>query len=244
MHKPSMGIAPEGFPFVLLLALSSIVFAIIDCWPVAVLFLAGTWFAGHFFRDPERVPPEDPSAAVSPADGRIIRIEERPNPFGDGSCQCVSIFMNVFNVHVNRSPVAGIVEKVRYIPGTFVNASFDKASTDNERCIWRLRDEQGCIWDMVQIAGLVARRIVPRAEEGDALARGQRYGLIRFGSRVDLYLPAAYTCAVQLGSKVVAGETVIAVRAIPAGTATERETVDAAAPEQLNQEDKPAGSAA
>jgi len=217
MHKPSVGIAPEGLPFIFLLALTSMVFALVGCWPMAVLSLVCTWFVGHFFRDPERVPPEEPNAAVSPADGRVIRIEERPAPFGDGTRQCVSIFMNVFNVHVNRSPVSGTVERIRYIPGAFFNASLDKSSEKNERCVWRLRDAQDNVWDMVQIAGLVARRIVPRAETGDKLARAERYGLIRFGSRVDLYLPETYRCAVNLGDKVVAGETVIAFPAAEPG---------------------------
>ena len=210
MHKPSAGLAPEGLPFVLLAAFTTLIFAILGCWFLALLGLILTWFAGHFFRDPERVPPEDPSAAVSPADGKIIRIESRLDPFDGTPKTCVSIFMNLFNVHVNRSPVAGTVRSVRYIPGKFFNASLDKASLDNERCAWELETLSGSSWSMVQIAGLIARRIVPYAETGDALARGQRYGLIRFGSRVDLYLPEDYSPCVQIGDQVYAGESVIA----------------------------------
>ena len=120
--------------------------------------------------------------------------------------------MNVFSVHVNRVPVACTVESIRYFPGKFFNASLDKASTDNERCAWQLRDNEGRQWSMVQIAGLVARRIVCRAEEGDNLARGQRYGMIRFGSRVDLYLPQGYVAATQLGEQVYAGQSIVARR--------------------------------
>ncbi len=118
--------------------------------------------------------------------------------------------MNILSVHVNRAPVDCVVEDIRYWPGKFVNAAFDKASTDNERCAYRLRGVDGRAWSMVQIAGLVARRIVCRAEPGDALARGQRYGMIRFGSRVDLYLPRGYVAAVRIGEQVFAGQSVIA----------------------------------
>ncbi|MBR5735112.1 MAG: phosphatidylserine decarboxylase family protein [Desulfovibrionaceae bacterium] len=213
MRQPSLGVAKEGLPFILLLAWSSLVFAAMELNVLAVIFLALTWFTGHFFRDPERVAPAEPHVAVSPADGRIIRIERRPWPFdekGEETRLCVSIFMNVFNVHVNRSPVACTVEEIVYKPGKFFNAALDKASSDNEQCAWLLADEEGARWGMVQIAGLIARRIVPHAERGDKLALGERYGLIRFGSRVDLYLPDTYTPAVGLGDGVHAGETVIA----------------------------------
>ena len=210
MHKPSVGLAPEGLPFILLTAFTTLIFAILDCWFLALLGLITTWLAGHFFRDPERVPPEDPSLAVSPADGKVIRIESRPDPFDGTPKICVSIFMNLFSVHVNRSPVSGTVRRIRYLPGKFFNASLDKASNDNERCAWELETPSGSLWSMVQIAGLVARRIVPHAETGDTLVRGQRYGLIRFGSRVDLYLPEDYSPCVQLGDQVHAGESAIA----------------------------------
>jgi len=123
--------------------------------------------------------------------------------------------MNVFNVHVNRCPVGGTVTDVRYHPGKFINASFDKASEHNERCAWRMTDEEGKPWTFVQIAGLVARRIVPHAEQGDVLVRGQRFGMIRFGSRVDLYLPEGYDSAVHIGQTVLAGQSVLARRVEP-----------------------------
>lgn len=118
--------------------------------------------------------------------------------------------MNVFNVHVNRAPVDCKVEDISYFPGKYFNAALDKASTDNERCAYRLRDRKGSSWSMVQIAGLIARRIVCRTDIGDSLQRGQRYGMIRFGSRVDLYLPSSHVPAVQIGDQVLAGQTIVA----------------------------------
>ena len=210
MRPAHCGITPEGWPCIALTALSALVFALLDWWLPALLLLILFWFSLHFFRDPERVVPHSEGLAVSPADGKIIRIEDRADPFSDESCCCVNIFMNIFSVHVNRAPVDCVVEDVRYWPGKFVNAAFDKASTDNERCAYRLRGADGRTWSMVQIAGLVARRIVCRVEPGDALARGQRYGMIRFGSRVDLYLPRGYVAAVRIGEQVFAGQSVIA----------------------------------
>ena len=215
MHKASIGMAPEGLPCVVLLGLSALVFAALKCWPMALILLALTWFAGHFFRDPERLVPKEAGVAVSPADGRVVRVETRPDPFTGEARTCISVFMNVFNVHVNRSPVACRVESIRYFPGAFVNAALDKASTENERCAYLLRDNEDRPWVMVQIAGLVARRIVCRAEEGDTLERGERYGMIRFGSRLDLYLPPDYNPVVIVGDRVSAGESVLA-RAVSA----------------------------
>ena len=210
MQHAQIPLAPEGWPVIGLCAFSALVFALLGCWPVAVCFLALTWFCCHFFRDPERVPPEGPGVAASPADGRVVRIERRANPMNGEQCLCVSIFMNVFSVHVNRAPVACTVERVRYWPGKFLNAAWDKASEENERCGYLLRDSDGHCWGMVQIAGLVAQRIVCRVRPGDRLAPGQRYGMIRFGSRVDLYLPEAYTACVAVGDKVYAGQSVLA----------------------------------
>ncbi len=212
MHRASIGMAPEGLPFVFLFGLSALVFAALGCWPMALLLLVLTWFAGHFFRDPERLVPQEPDVAVSPADGKIIRIEPGADPITGENRVCISVFMNVFDVHVNRAPVTGRVECIRYFPGSFVNAALDKASKENERCAYLLRDGEDRPWVMVQIAGLVARRIVCRAEEGDSLTRGQRYGLIRFGSRLDLYLPDDYTFAVSVGDRVRAGESILARR--------------------------------
>ncbi len=210
MNKPCIGLAPEGAPIIGLLTVLSLCSAILDWWPVTLIALIALWFAVHFFRDPERVVPQEAGLAVSPADGRIIRIESRLDPMSGENRQCISIFMNIFSVHVNRVPVTGTVTGIRYNPGKFFNAAWDKASTDNEQCLWQMRDEQGDSWTFVQIAGLIARRIVPHAEQGDELKRGQRFGMIRFGSRVDVYLPADYTPAVGIGENVFAGQTVLA----------------------------------
>lgn len=210
MRKGNIGVAPEGLPFLFLLALTTLAFAALRFWPLALVFLVLTWFSGHFFRDPERVVPSEDDVAVSPADGRVIRVEPKADPITGEVRPCISIFMNVFNVHVNRSPVSGRVEAIRYFPGKFFNAALDKASTDNERCAYLVRDDGGRAWVMVQVAGLIARRIVCRVEEGDALARGERYGMIRFGSRVDLYLPPDYSAVVTNGDVVAAGESILA----------------------------------
>ena len=210
MNKPSISLAPEGAPVIGLLTVLSLCTAILDWWPVTLIALIALWFAVHFFRDPERVVPQESGIAVSPADGRIVRIESRTDPMSGENRQCISIFMNIFSVHVNRAPVAGTVTNIRYIPGKFFNAALDKASTDNEQCLWQMNDENHDSWTFVQIAGLIARRIVPHAESGDVLKRGQRFGMIRFGSRVDVYLPADYTSAVSIGENVFAGQTVLA----------------------------------
>ena len=158
MRKGNIGVAPEGLPFLFLLALTALAFAALRFWPLALVFLVLTWFSGHFFRDPERVVPSEDDIAVSPADGRVIRVEPKADPITGEVRPCISIFMNVFNVHVNRSPVAGRVEAIRYFPGKFFNAALDKASTDNERCAYLVRDEGGRSWVMVQVAGLIARQ--------------------------------------------------------------------------------------
>lgn len=213
MNKPGIGLAPEGAPIIGLLTVLSLCFAILDWWPVTLIALLALWFSVHFFRDPERVIPQEEGLAVSPADGRVVRMESRIDPMSGESRQCISIFMNVFSVHVNRAPVSGTVTGVRYLPGKFFNAALDKASTDNEQCQWQMSDADGRSWTFVQIAGLIARRIVPHAEQGDILRRGQRFGMIRFGSRVDVYLPADYNPAVRIGEQVFAGQTVLARKA-------------------------------
>ena len=209
MRKPGFAICPEGAATIGLCAFSALLFAILEIEWLALLFWILGLFALHFFRDPERVTPYEKDVAASPADGKIIRIAEKTDPFGN-TALCLSIFMNVFNVHVNRAPIDCTVKAIRYFPGKFFNASLDKASTDNERCAWLLDAKDGSRWCMVQIAGLIARRIVCRAEPGDNLACGERLGMIRFGSCVDLYLPASYEPAVRIGDKVFGGETVIA----------------------------------
>lgn len=210
MKKAIISICPEGAAAIGFTAFSALIFAVLGWWPPALLFWLLCWFSLHFFRDPQRVTPARPGIAVSPADGTVVKIEKRPDIFSGRDVECVSIFMSVFNVHVNRSPVAATVREIRYFPGKFFNASLDKASLDNERCAWLLTDDEGRDWTMVQIAGLIARRIVCRAGEGDRLDRGQRVGMIRFGSRVDLYLPEGYSPVVRLNEKVIGGQSVLA----------------------------------
>lgn len=209
MHRGKIGLAPEGYPFLVLCAFSALLFAIIDCWLVALVLLLTTWIAAHFFRDPERAVPTKEGVAVSPADGKIVKIQEAPDPFTGQPRTCISVFMNLFSVHVNRMPVAAKIVAISYYPGKFFNASLDKASQCNERCAYSIAGDDGD-FVMVQIAGLVAQRIVPRVAEGDTLGRGERFGMIKFGSRVDLYLPENYSPAVSVGQKAYAGQTVIA----------------------------------
>lgn len=212
MLKESVGFRLEGLPYILLAAFATLVFAILECWFMALLLLGLTCFIGHFFRDPERVQPDDPDCAVSPADGKVIKVEPMVDPISGQKRTTVCIFMNVFNVHVNRMPVSGTIGKILYIPGAFFNASFDKASEDNERCAIEVVGKGNKRFTMVQIAGLIARRIVCLAEKGDKLGRSERFGLIKFGSRVDLYLPDGYSPVVHVGDTVIAGETPVAVK--------------------------------
>ena len=188
-------------------------------WPL--LLLSAGVFA--FFRDPERVVPQDDRAIIAPADGLVSLIMEVDPPaelmVDDGSGTAglppgkvtrISIFMSVFDVHINRAPIAGAVQRVIYMPGKFMNADLDKASEENERQHILIERMDGTKIGFTQIAGLVARRIVPFVKPGDTVAAGQRIGLIRFGSRVDVYLPAGTDSKVLLGQRVIAGETVLA----------------------------------
>lgn len=210
MHKPYSAITPEGYHTIFLSGFSAVIFALIGCWPMAFLLLLVTGFACHFFRDPERVIPSRADVAVAPADGKIIRISSVADPFSGESRQCISIFMNVLNVHVNRIPVTGNVKAIEYKPGRFLNASLNKASEDNERCLYSIKDQNGDAWSMVQVAGLIARRIVCRVERGEEVTRGERFGMIKFGSRVDLYIPADYNPTVMVGDVVMAGSSIVA----------------------------------
>ncbi|MDR2946962.1 MAG: phosphatidylserine decarboxylase family protein [Candidatus Adiutrix sp.] len=200
----SLPVARPGLVFIIGTALCFLIFALADmCFGATVFFLL-TAFVVWFFRDPERpTPPE--GFGLSPADGRVIRVENvADNPYTHGPAKKVSIFMNVFNVHVNRIPLDGRLAEQNYYPGLFVNASFDKASEHNERNALVLDTAEGRV-ALVQIAGLVARRIVSWVGEGEELRRGQRFGMIRFGSRVDLYLPPDSEIMVAIGQKVSAG---------------------------------------
>ncbi|MEM7779806.1 MAG: phosphatidylserine decarboxylase [Pseudomonadota bacterium] len=216
-------IHPEGRKYgviALVIAIIPLVFGWgIIGWPL--LFLSLGVFA--FFRDPERVVPQADNAIVAPADGLVTLIEELEPPvemqIDDGSGNSglpagpvtrISIFMSVFDVHINRSPVAGTVRRVVYIPGKFMNADLDKASEENERQHILIERPDGLKIGFTQIAGLVARRIVPFVKPGDMVAKGQRVGLIRFGSRVDVYLPTGTSSKVLMGQRIVAGETILA----------------------------------
>ncbi|MAU51495.1 MAG: phosphatidylserine decarboxylase family protein [Roseovarius sp.] len=204
---------PEGRRFVALFA--ALTLGLFLLWePLGWIGLGLTVWCYYFFRDPERVTPARPGVIVSPADGIVSLIEPAVPPaelgLPDAPLTRVSVFMSVFNCHVNRAPVAGVVKTVAYRPGKFLNASLDKASADNERNGIVIGMEDGRDLAVVQIAGLVARRIVCFVRAGDSLARGERFGLIRFGSRLDVYLPEGVTPLVRVGQTMVAGETVIA----------------------------------
>lgn len=212
MRNATTGLTPEGVPSLLLTALGALTFALIGCWVMALLFFILFAFSLHFFRDPERVTPTGEGLGICPADGKVIKVQPMEDPFTGERRTCICIFMNVFSVHVNRAPVSGTVKAIAYHPGKFINAAWDKASTDNERCAYDLEDADGNRWTMVQIAGLIARRIVCRTEEGDTLNRGERYGMIKFGSRVDVYLPEEYSSRVTVGDQVFAGQSIIAAK--------------------------------
>ncbi len=204
------GICAEGIPYVAFCALCSVVFALLSWGMAAVFFVILTFFVMNFFRDPQRIAPQEKGVVLSPADGRVVKIGPAVDPFTGEKRQRISVFMNVFNVHVNRAPVASEVVEIRYIKGRFLNASLDKASADNERNLILLRDDEGNAFTVVQIAGLIARRIVCWVEKGERLLQGERLGLIKFGSRVDLYLPEGYEVDIRMGEKVLAGLDVIA----------------------------------
>jgi len=205
-------IAREGWPFLAAAVVVAAVATWLAGWWSAPLWLAAL-FVLQFFRDPAREIPGDAHTVVSPADGRVIAVERARDPYLERSAIKVSVFMNVFNVHSNRSPVDGKVQKRWYHPGSFVNAALDKASEENERNALWLRTDGGADVTCVQVAGLIARRILCYVAEGDRLARGQRFGFIRFGSRVDIYVPEDSSLAAALGDKVYASSTVIATLA-------------------------------
>jgi len=203
----------EGYPFIGTFALASLV--LMWLWsPLGWLGVVATIWCVYFFRDPPRVTPLREGLVIAPADGRVNRIANAVPPtelaLGDRPVPRISIFMSVFDCHVNRSPVSGRIDRMAYRPGRFVNADLDKASEDNERNCLVIRTANGTELGIVQIAGLVARRIVPFVRPGTSVAAGERIGMIRFGSRVDLYLPEGVRPLAAEGQTTVAGETVIA----------------------------------
>jgi phosphatidylserine decarboxylase len=202
-------IAREGWLFLAIGVVVSAVATWFIGWWSLPLWLA-TLFVLQFFRDPARDVPDEPRAVVSPADGRIVMVGRAQDPYLKREALKISVFMNVFNVHSNRAPVDGVVKERWYYPGAFVNAALDKASLENERNALWLRTAAGADVTCVQIAGLIARRILCYVDAGAELVRGQRFGFIRFGSRVDVYLPLDAEPRAAIGDKVYAAETVLA----------------------------------
>jgi phosphatidylserine decarboxylase len=208
-HYPHPLIAREGWPFLGAAVAAAAVVTWLAGWWSAPLWVAAL-FVLQFFRDPPREVPQGAGLVLSPADGRIVQVGRARDDYLGRDAVKISVFMNVFNVHSNRAPVDGTVENVWYFPGSFVNADLDKASVENERNAIHLRTAEGADVTAVQVAGLIARRILCYAGKGDRLARGQRYGFIRFGSRVDVYLPTGSTPKVAIGDRVSATATVLA----------------------------------
>ena len=210
MKKPHVPVALEGLPFILFAAFATLIAALAGGKALALAGLALTAFVLYFFRDPSRVVPHEDNLLVAPADGRVILIEQvEDERYLKAKAQKISIFMNVFDVHVNRAPLAGRVERIDYAPGRFYSADSPRAALENETCAVVLDAGGGRRLACVQMAGLIARRIVCWAEPGDTLAKGVRFGLIRFGSRVDLYLPLDLRLELKRGQRVKAGETVL-----------------------------------
>ena len=209
-HYPHPIIAREGWPFLAGCVAAAAFVTWLGGWWSAPFWL-GSAFVLQFFRDPPREVPTGEGLVLAPADGRIVQVGAARDDYLGRDAVKISVFMNVFNVHSNRSPVDGTVENVWYFPGLFVNADLDKASSGNERNAVHLRTASGMDVTAVQVAGLIARRILCYVGKGDRLARGQRYGFIRFGSRVDVYLPQGSTPKVAIGDKVSATSTVLAL---------------------------------
>ena len=202
----------EGYKFLVIAVFITIVLMVFSSFFGTIGLLLTVWVY-YFFRDPDRVIIEDDDYLVSPADGEVIKVEEVDGPKEVGlenkKFKKISIFMNVFDCHVNRTPCAGTVEDILYKPGKFLNASFDKASEDNERNYYKIKDTSGNNIIVVQIAGLIARRIVCETNNGQTLSQGERIGMIRFGSRADVYYEN-YEPIVKVGQKAISGETLLA----------------------------------
>lgn len=208
--RANLPIAQPGLKFVVVAILFTGMLFYMDWGLFAGVSLAITLFVCWFFRDPDRDIPQGTNSLISPADGKVVIVEKHTEcEYLPGLCTKVSVFMNVFNVHVNRIPFDGVVQKVQYNPGKFLNASFDKASIHNERNALIIKTIDGGSFAVVQIAGLIARRIVNCVKEGETVIKGNRYGMIQFGSRLDLYLPDDFNVAVSMGEKTKAGSTII-----------------------------------
>ena len=226
-------IATEGWPFIAAGLVLSIIFSCCCGW-WSLPFWLFTLFSVQFFRDPARDIPADADAVLCPADGRIVVVEKATDPYRQIEALKISVFMNVFNVHSQRAPADGIISRVEYNAGKFLNAALDKASTENERNAVLLTTRSGRDITFVQVAGLVARRVLCYVKAGESMVRGERYGFIRFGSRVDVYLPTDAVANVAIGDKVRASETILARLPLtaPAATQSESETPAAAKDQQ------------
>ncbi|MCE7913575.1 MAG: phosphatidylserine decarboxylase [Nitrosomonas sp. PRO4] len=210
VHYPHPIIAREGWLHITIaFSVACAVTFFVD-WLWAIPFWVIALFVLQFFRDPPREIPKDPNAILAPADGRIVAVEKIQDPYLEREAIKVSVFMNVFNVHSNRSPVDGTVRDKWYFPGKFFNADLPKASLENERNALWIKADNGADVTCVQVAGLIAKRIICHVSQGDHLSRGQRFGFIRFGSRVDVYLPLGTKINVNIGDKVSATSTVLA----------------------------------
>lgn len=203
-------VASAGYSYIFVSGFTTLVFALLEMPIPAIICLLITFFICFFFRDPDRVTPAFEGIIVSPADGKVIAVKTvSGSPLFDGDCQKISIFMSIFNVHVNRIPQDGVIKKIDYHPGAYFSANLDKASDKNERNAILLETGDGKRICFVQIAGLVARRIISRVQPGDNVIRGQRFGLICFGSRLDVYIPLDSKPRVAKGDKVQAGTTIL-----------------------------------
>jgi phosphatidylserine decarboxylase len=203
-------VASAGYPFIIAAAFTTAVLALLGLTILALISLVVTFSICGFFRDPDRIIPDIRGAVVSPADGKIIAASiVDDTPYYTGTAMKISIFMSLFNVHVNRVPSDGLVKKISYCPGKFFSANLDKASLENEHNAVFIDMENGKALCVVQIAGLIARRIICKIQPGDRLVRGQRFGLICFGSRLDVYLPADINLKVTVGDKVKAGASIL-----------------------------------
>jgi phosphatidylserine decarboxylase len=203
-------LAKAGYPFIFAGAFTTLVFALLGLVALSLIGLVATFFICYFFRDPDRVIPNQAGCVVSPADGKIISTGLIDNsPFFDGTRMKISIFMSIFNVHVNRIPYEGRIKAVQYYPGKFFSANLDKASAHNEHNAVFIETEDGKNICTVQVAGLIARRIICNVQTGDRVNRGQRFGLICFGSRLDVYLPPGIHLKAAVGDKVKAGSSVL-----------------------------------
>jgi len=209
-HYPHPIIAREGWLHIVIAFAAALGATILVGWLWAIPFWMIVFFVLQFFRDPPREVPTDQNAILAPADGRIVAVEKTQDPYLEREAVKISVFMNVFNVHSNRSPVDGEVRDKWYFPGKFINADLPKASLENERNALWIKADNGADVTCVQVAGLIAKRILCHVSPGDHLARGQRFGFIRFGSRVDVYLPLNTKINVNVGDKVSATLTILA----------------------------------